>query len=169
MQARLVGVIPSDQQIKEFVVFGYCTKGLPGVELIGPIKWGKTTKEKIIFLCRELNLRLPLKRFVLCIEEVDYQLRPQELRYLEFPLLVLLFSLADFIPLKRTDDILTSGKVESDGRINIPSSLEELSPETGKIMSLNSELPVKQVFENYLEILKFNYLKNQNNFKLKEA
>ena len=63
-------------------------------------------KEKFIYLSREKKLKFPLKRFVLCVEgELESKkFKDEEYRFLELPLLMMLWSLTGHLPLEHLED-----------------------------------------------------------------
>lgn len=113
------GIYPYRDEYKVVDIFGYCTKGLPGIEIIGLGKLNRSIKEKFIYLSRLQMLKLPLKRYVLCVE-TDQEVRESSMsnfRWLEFPLLILFWSLAGYLKMGRLDNCFSSGKVSVNGRI----------------------------------------------------
>ena len=111
-------------------IFGYSTKGLPGIEIVGLGKYSRSLKEKFIFLSRERKLKFPLRRYVLCIEgEIESKkFKAEEYRYLELPLLIMLWSLTGHLPLERLEDCFAAGKVSVEGDID-PLNLSSLQQE----------------------------------------
>lgn len=105
--------------IKKVQLFGYATNSIPGIEIVGLGRGGRALKEKLIFFTRKLRLKLPIKRFVLCLEEDN--LPVGDLSYLEFPLLFLLLNLAEIIQLGMLEDSLCSGRLLLNGTILFPS------------------------------------------------
>lgn len=95
-------------------LFGYATKSLPGLEINGLGKYGKTLKEKIIFLTRSRQLPVPLKRFVISTEyDLDHD--PETLRWLDLPILLLYWYLAGILPMGRLDNCLAVGHITPGG------------------------------------------------------
>jgi hypothetical protein len=104
-------------------LFGYSSKSIPGLEINGLGKYGRTLKEKIIFLTRSRQLPIPLNRYVISAEyELDQD--PQCLKWLELPILVLYWYLAGLINMSRLDNCLVVGAVAPSGEI-----LEKIAPE----------------------------------------
>ncbi|MBY0516431.1 MAG: hypothetical protein K2P81_05955 [Bacteriovoracaceae bacterium] len=97
-------------------LFGYSTKSLPGLELNGLGKYGKTLKEKIIFLSRSRELEIPLRRFVIS-SEFDLPTDPQVLKWLDLPVMLLYWYLAGLIPMGRLDNCLAVGSINPSGEI----------------------------------------------------
>ena len=83
-------------------IFGYVSKGLPGLEIIGLGSLSKNIKEKLIFLTRSNQLKLPLKRFVIGIEPLGNfpkEKMREEIKFLELPILILFWRLAKILPI----------------------------------------------------------------------
>jgi hypothetical protein len=128
---QLMGLGFYQHQVIPFTIFGYQSRSLPGLEIIGPPAL-KMSREKIIFLTRELGLKVAANRFHLCVElglgGVTTGLRlPREseaqkeiLQWLELPLLILYWSLAGIIPLKRLTGCLSSGVISTHKTIFLP-------------------------------------------------
>lgn len=116
MEIKLNSFLPCQSTYKKIEVFGYNSKSQPGLEITGINGRGKTIKEKFIFLSKKRKLRYPLKRFVLCVEGEN--LDKCQLDYLELPLLICFWSMANLLPLKRLDNCYASAKVSLDGEIN---------------------------------------------------
>lgn len=106
-------------------LFGYATKSLPGLEINGLGKYGKTLKEKIIFLTRSRRLAVPLNRFVISTEyEVEQD--PELLRWLDLPVLLLYWYLAGLLPMRRLDNCLAVGHITPSGVLIGPDAAELL-------------------------------------------
>ena len=116
---RTMGVFPFQRRDRLIDLFGYTTKGIPGVDIIGPGKNGKVMREKFIFLSRSLHLRLPLKRFVLCMEEnpLIKEAEAHEIKWLELPLLILFWTLAEQLEFGKLEDCLSCGHISVSGKI----------------------------------------------------
>lgn len=119
MNMRTKSLYPYAGQYYPVDIFGYSSKGIPGIEIVGLGKHARSMKEKFIFLSREKKLKFPLRRFVLCIEgEVEgKKFKDEEYRYLELPLLIMLWSLTGHLPLGHLEDCFASGKVSVEGEI----------------------------------------------------
>ena len=127
MNMRTKSLYPFAGQYCPVDIFGYASNGIPGIEIVGLGKYSRSMKEKFIYLSREKKLRFPLKRFVLCIEgEVEgKKFKEEEYRYLELPLLLMLWSLTGHLPLEHLEDCFASGKISVEGEIQ-PLSLSSL-------------------------------------------
>ncbi len=101
-------------------VFSYCTQGLPGIEIVGGGSAGRNIKEKLIYLSKSLNIKIPMKRYVLCLETtcVNHRLSIDSLRYFELPLLLSLWFLAEKLPIGSLDDCYASGHLTLNNQIH---------------------------------------------------
>jgi hypothetical protein len=103
-------------------LFGYSTKSVPGLEINGLGKYGKAIKEKIVFVTKTRNLRIPLKRFVLNAEITDDlgDLESSSVKWLEYPLLLHYWFLAGLLPISKLDNCLAVGSLNPSGLIEEP-------------------------------------------------
>lgn len=126
-------------------IFGYSSNGIPGIEIVGIGKHARAMKEKFIFLSRTRNLKFPLRRFVLCVEgELEgKKFKDEEFRYLELPLLVMLWSLTGHLPLKQLDDCFACGKVSVEGEISSLQLSESEQKKLQDIFKLDEEQSLK--------------------------
>src|SRR5215217_7585557 len=101
-------------------IFGYASNGIPGIEIVGMGKHGRGVKEKFVYLSRQKKLKFPLKRFVLCVEgELEIKkFKEEEYRFLELPLLMMLWSLTGHLPLEHLEDCFASGKISVEGFVS---------------------------------------------------
>lgn len=103
-------------------LFGYATKSVPGLEINGLGKYGKTIKEKIVFITRSRQLQIPLKRFVLNVEITDEMgdLESSSVKWLEYPLLLHYWYLAGLLPISKLDNCLAIGSLTPHGEVVEP-------------------------------------------------
>lgn len=103
-------------------LFGYSTKSIPGLEINGLGKYGKTIKEKIVFVTRTRQLQIPLKRFVLNVELTDDlgDLESSSVKWLEYPLLLHYWFLAGLLPISKLDNCLAIGSLTPSGEVMEP-------------------------------------------------
>lgn len=170
MESRVWSLLKAENQLQEISIFGYSTKGIPGLEIHGiPLSNGKLVKEKIHFLTRICKLKTPLKRFVLCVEGIENISKFKtskgrvSLNDLELPLLILYWKLAGFIPISNLEDCVVKGQINVTGKI-YPSSIEKEDFEYLKqksmkdlkaLQSKNEEIPtipIDLLFENIPKI-----------------
>ncbi len=119
MYTRLKAICPFRDTFKVINLFGYATKSFPGVEVNGLGRYGKSLKEKFIYLAKEMDIKIPIKRIVLCVEEEDAmnELSNEEKAWIELPLMILFLSLIQHISIGKLDDCFSMGKVSVVGKI----------------------------------------------------
>ncbi len=119
MNMRTKSLYPYAGQYFPVDIFGYSSHGIPGVEIVGVGRYARQMKEKFVYLSRKKNLKFPKRRFVLCVEgELEgKKFKEEEYRYLELPLLMMLWSLTGHLPLEHLEDCFASGKVSVEGDI----------------------------------------------------
>lgn len=105
-------------------LFGYSTKSVPGLEINGLGKYGKSIKEKIVFVTRSRHLQIPLKRFVLNVEMTDDlgDLESASVKWMEYPLLLHYWFLAGLLPISKLDNCLAVGSLTPSGEVYAPIS-----------------------------------------------
>lgn len=105
-----------DRKLKTFKIFGYASKGMPGVEVVGFGKQSRLIKEKLIYFTKTFGMRINNKKYVLCLDESDSRLlRSDDLMWFEVPSLILFWTLSDVVPLKNIHDCFASGKMRATG------------------------------------------------------
>jgi len=120
MNMRTKSLYPFGGQHCPVDIFGYSSNGVPGIEIVGMGKYSRSMKEKFVYLSREKKLKFPMRRFVLCVEgELESKkFKDEEYRYLELPLLLMLWSLTGHLPLEKLEDCFASGKISVEGHIS---------------------------------------------------
>lgn len=115
MEIKINAILKRGHSYHWVEVFGYSTKGQPGLEIVGLGSKGRPLKEKLIFISKKRKLKMPLKRYVLCVdgEEVD----KAYVDYLELPLILAYWSMAGILPLKRMDNCFSAARVSLEGEI----------------------------------------------------
>lgn len=105
-------------------LFGYSTKSVPGLEINGLGKFGRSIKEKIVFVTRTRGLQIPMKRFVLNAEITDElgDLESTSVKWLEYPLLLHYWFLAGLLPISKLDNCLAVGSLNPSGLVEEPLS-----------------------------------------------
>lgn len=119
MQTQIKSYILSNKGIRFITLFGYSTRGVPGLEINGAGKLSKNIKEKLIFLTRQRGIKLPTKRFVICLDlnDFDNDIELKELKFIELPILLLFWYLAEILPIKKLENCLCSGWFNTNGSI----------------------------------------------------
>ena len=150
MNMRTKSLYPYAGQYCPVDIFGYSSNGIPGIEIVGVGKYARTMKEKFIYLSREKSLKFPLKRFVLCVEgELEgKKFKDEEYRYLELPLLMMLWSLTGHLPLQQLEDCFASGKVSVEGEVTALYLSEGDQKQLVDIFKLSDEQSLKVIAPN---------------------
>jgi hypothetical protein len=153
MNLRTRSIYPYAGNYYPVDIFGYTSHGIPGLEIIGLGKYGKSVKEKFIYLTRVKNLKVPKKRFVICVEgEFEgKKFKDEEYRYLELPMLLMLWSLSGNLALKSLEDCFSSGKVNIDGKFESLKLAEGLQSELREILDYPETLDLKIITDDHLK------------------
>lgn len=118
METQIQSYYKTPQGIKFISLFGYATKGVPGLEITGVGKLSRNIREKLIFLSRSRRLPIPLRRYVVCVDTSELESQNSEnLQWLEFPILLLYWHMAGLVPISKLNDCLCSGQVKANGEI----------------------------------------------------
>lgn len=155
---RILGAVKHRNSERLIDIFGYSSKGLPGLDIVGLGQAGRLIKEKFVYLSRTSGLKIPVKRYVLCVEDSAFlrEVGQDEVRWLELPLLILFWGLAEQFQFAKLEDCIACGHVHPSGRIlsRVP-DLKEVGDESFyKIISKSSPgpshnwLPLDQMFSD---------------------
>lgn len=127
MNIKLYGLLPSRNSYCLPTLYGYSTKGLPGIEIVGLGSAGKSLKQKIIFMTREMNKRYPMRRFVLSVEGHEELGKGQQyyLKNLELGFLILFWNLSGILSISRLDHCICAGHLNVRGELAIPDIEDE--------------------------------------------
>ena len=125
MQSRITGFYPCGKNLAFVDLFAYASRGIPGLEIVGIGKLGRSIKEKFNFFSKIYKVKIPAKRYVLCIDIKEVPKNSDDLSFLELPLLILFWSLADILPIKNLNHCIASGKLNVSGNLYLPSFEEE--------------------------------------------
>lgn len=127
MNARIFAVYPYLERYKGITIFGYSSKSVPGLEIVGLGKFGRIFKEKIVYISKLYQVQVPIKRYVLCVENyhADVGSEKQQIEWLELPLLVLYWQLVGRFSLRGIENCFCSGKVRAGGVIQALSLSED--------------------------------------------
>lgn len=137
METQICSFYQTAQMLNYVNIFGYSSRAMPSLEIIGVGSISKSIKEKLIYLTRKRNLKVPNRKFVICVDlNSDRIGRIENLKWLEFPILLCFWHLCGLIPIRKLDDCITSGQVNSFGKVMhlpLPSTLNlrdatEVSP-----------------------------------------
>jgi hypothetical protein len=99
-------------------IFGYSSKGIPGLEVIGLGNKGKIIREKVIYFSKIFNLKIPAKRFVICLEQVQgKKLSNHDLSNFELPISILFWVLSGNLKILATDKCYAAGMLKAEGQL----------------------------------------------------
>ncbi len=117
---RMSSLYPFQGSQERVELFGYCTKSVPGIEIVGLGKHGRAMKEKFVYLSKVRGIKFPPYKFILCAEgEIEgKKFKTEEYRYLELPLLLMLWKMADVLPIFDLTDCFASGKISVQGEVD---------------------------------------------------
>ncbi len=154
MNMRTKSLYPYGGQYCPVDIFGYASNGIPGIEIVGVGKYARSMKEKFIYLSREKKLKFPLKRFVLCVEgELEgKKFKEEEYRYLELPLLMMLWSLTGHLPLQQLEDCFASGKISIEGDVTALPLTENEQMQLSEIFKLSDDQSLKVIAPNTTKV-----------------
>lgn len=71
MEIKINAIVPNRSNYQWSEIFGYTSKGQPGIEVIGLGSKGRAIKEKLTYLSKRRKLQFPVLRFVICAEGDD--------------------------------------------------------------------------------------------------
>lgn len=126
MDARLFSFFKTPQGIQKVQIFAYANKGLPGLEINGAGKFSRNIKEKMIYLSRIRKLKIPGKRYVICIEQDEGIEIGHNSKWLEFPIFIIYLYLAEILKLSKLDDCICAGQINPNGEVILPEFSIEL-------------------------------------------
>ena len=163
---RILTMQPYRSEPEAIEIFGYASRGLPGIEIIGLEKLGREIKEKFLYISKIEQIKIPLRKYVLCVEQRQ-KLNKQHLdgqRWFELPLLILFLTIAGHLKITKLDDCLAIGKVLPNGKLicpslplnflkSCPSGLKYLAPSEADIPSNLCLLPLETLLENKWDIV----------------
>ncbi len=154
MNMRTKSLYPYAGQYFPVDIFGYSSHGIPGVEIVGVGRYARQMKEKFVYLSRKKNLKFPKRRFVLCVEgELEgKKFKEEEYRYLELPLLMMLWSLTGHLPLEHLEDCFASGKVSVEGEVTALSLSTVEQQKLSDIFHLEEDQSLKIIAPNDVAI-----------------
>ena len=124
MFLRINSFLPINNSHQAFSIFGYLTNGVPGVEIRGLQKANNIIREKIIYYTKMHQVKVPLKRYHLCIDfpnELSNMKKDMlDESLLELPILLLYWNLCQAMDFHELDNCFSLGKISSNGKIDIP-------------------------------------------------
>lgn len=154
MNIRTKSIYPHGGILNSVDLFGYVSHGVPGLEIVGLGKHGRGIKEKFIYLSREYKLKLPKRRFVICVEgEIEgKKFKNEEYRYLELPMLLILWTLSGHLPFKTLEDCFSSGKVSLNGEVDSIELNNDLQSRIPELLDLEVDHAIKIITSEEMKI-----------------
>ena len=127
METQIKAYYDSPEGLKFVTIFGYSSRSIPSLEINGVGKFSKNIKEKLIFISKSRRLIIPQKKFVICVEWEDSNIKLNQMsKWLEFPLLLIYWYLCGLIPIYHLDDCLACGHILPHGEILLPKFHKDL-------------------------------------------
>ena len=130
-------------------VYGYSSNSVPGIDIVGLDKKSKLIKETISYLLRLFQLKLPLKRYVLVINEVDIPIGRSNVHCLELPLLLSLLVLSRNLGIHRLDDCFAIGEFALNGRVREPMLNIEQRNSIYRVIHRENDRDLVKLISNY--------------------
>lgn len=119
MNSQIYSYILLQEKVYPVQVYGYSTRSIPGLEIIGLQGQSKALKNKIIYFCRKNNLRIPPQRYVIGYEDFSFgeKLSSAKKTSLELPTLLLFLNLCGVLPLVKIENCFSSGTFTINGTL----------------------------------------------------
>ncbi len=138
---KLKSYISVGTKFIEVDIYGYSSRSVPGLDIIGIGSKGKLIREKITFITnRHIKKKRALKRYAISIEsEIAEEKLKLHARDLEFPILILYWSLAGILPIKNLDKIWTTGFLSVDFDITL-NHLNEMKKDESILSLVNEKI-----------------------------
>lgn len=116
---RVNAFLPFSGKWKVVSIFAYSTKGLPGIDIKGLGRKSSLLKEKLIYLTRTNRIKVPLKRYVICVDlprekKIDIEMY----KWLELPVLLIFWHMLGVIPIQKLEDCFVAGSISTTGKVN---------------------------------------------------
>ena len=116
MESYINGYCLFKKQTTCFRIFGYSSRGVPGVELVGFKTHGRLIKEKIVYISKLKKMKIPPQRFVLCLERPETRKLEEDDYYnMELPTAMLFWALSGNLKICNLEKIYLAGKLTSKG------------------------------------------------------
>ena len=147
MESQINAHLKTAHGTKIITIFGYSTKSLPGLEITGLGKEARIIKEKIIYITRMRKLSIPSRRYVICIDanSIKDEIGIDNLKWAEFPIMLLFWHMAGLIPMSRLEDCISSGQVKAEGEIVHYAADEDFHQELSKRFSAIEKRTLKYI------------------------
>lgn len=129
METQVQSFLRTPMGVKFITVFGYASKGVPGLEINGLGKFGKNVKEKIIYISRIRKIKTPIRRFVISVDvnDIEPNTGSNQLKWLEFPVLMAYWHLVGALKASTLEDCICAGEIKVSGEVTHLSPPENFS------------------------------------------
>lgn len=127
--------IPRKSKRETLDVFGYTSKGLPGLEFIGFGEVSQILKERVMFFLKQSRIKLPLKRYVIILGSGEGQNKTislEDSKWLGLSLLATVLKLADYLPNTDIEKNIYCGEITLTGHIISPSGKNDIDLKKAK-------------------------------------
>jgi hypothetical protein len=125
MQSEIKSIFRSKDGAKLITLFGYASGGVIGLEILGLGNKGRLLKEKINYLTKIRKIKIPPKRYVISVENIEMNTNNCEIKYMEFPILILFWQLAGILNINQLEECLCLGEIKVNGEIIQPNIYDE--------------------------------------------
>ena len=151
MQNHIYSIYQQGNTLNQVQIFSYSTNGIPGLNIVGLGKHSQIFKEKIVYVTKMRNFKIPLKRYVLCVENIksSKEMIYSDIQWLEFPMLLLFWSLIGILPMSRFQDCIATGTFSISGLVEHLPLNENVLTGVASNMEKNGINPVKLITENW--------------------
>jgi len=99
-------------------IFGYCSRGVPGIEIVGFSGKNKILKEKVIYISKRYNIKIPHKKYVLCLDSSNsFGISQDSFRKFELPLIILFWKLSKNVEISMLEKCISIGSFNPTGKL----------------------------------------------------
>jgi hypothetical protein len=129
MESSIAGIFLKNNRPTMVNIFGYKSKGYPGINLVGPNYYIKSLREKLIYITKSRHIPIPLGRYMICIDLSLKELKSSQdldLGFLDFPILLLFWKLIEVLKIMDLKGCLASAQITSYGCVQHLASLGSL-------------------------------------------
>ncbi len=107
-----------NNKLNFFKLFAYSSRGIPGLEINGLGSQGKLIREKIIYISKIKKLKIPNRKFMICLDQENISsLISTDIYLFELPISILFFSLSGIIKMHNFNNLFASGYFDTNGEI----------------------------------------------------
>lgn len=126
MEKQINSLIKVDRSFYPVTIFGYSSRGIPGLEIVGIGADGRIIKEKILYYMRSRKLGFCQKRILIGVDFKHLGKKNINFQMLEVPILILYLSLCGNLKARNLANCLSVGRFSPDGSFNFDLFNEDL-------------------------------------------